>query len=85
LPQHLEAEEHVRRPARDGHCGGAALDAADEVADEKLHVVKEHQRRRVVRRTVTAPRHRDDVAGRAGHDRRRWGGRSRASAKHVGT
>ncbi|NUP11658.1 MAG: transposase [Polyangiaceae bacterium] len=52
LPQHLEAEEHVRRPDRCGHCPSAALDAADETVEEKLHVVKEHQRRRVVRRTT---------------------------------
>jgi transposase len=31
-------------------CGGAALDVVDELVEEKLHVVKEHQRRRVVRR-----------------------------------
>lgn len=52
LPQHLEAEEHASRPDRCGHCGGAALDSAGEVVEEKLHVVKEHQRRRVVRRTT---------------------------------
>jgi transposase len=52
LPQHLEAEEHELRPDKCGHCGSAALDAADEVVEEKLHVVKEHQRRRVVRRTT---------------------------------
>lgn len=52
LPQHLEAEEHEMRPDRCGHCGSSALDAADEVVEEKLHVVKEHQRRRVVRRTT---------------------------------
>ena len=52
LPRHLEAEEHTRRPERCGECGSAALDVADEVVEEKLHVVKEHQRRRVVRRTT---------------------------------
>lgn len=52
LPQHLEAEEHALRPETCGHCGSAALDAADELVEEKLHVVKEHQRRRVVRRTT---------------------------------
>ena len=52
LPQHLEAEEHVLRPRCCAQCGSAALDAADEVVEEKLHVVKEHQRRRVVRRTT---------------------------------
>lgn len=50
LPKHLEADEHKLRPTRCEHCGGTALDAADEVVEEKLHVVKEHQRRRVVRR-----------------------------------
>jgi transposase len=52
LPSHLEAEEHALRPDSCEHCGSHALDAADEVIEEKLHVVKEHQRRRVVRRTT---------------------------------
>ncbi len=52
LPQHLEAEEHTLRPEVCAHCGSEALDAADELLEEKLHVVKEHQRRRVVRRTT---------------------------------
>ncbi len=52
LPGHLPAEEHELRPDACGHCGSAALDAADVVVEEKLHVVKEHQRRRVVRRTT---------------------------------
>lgn len=50
LPGHLEAEEHELRPDACAACGGAALDVADELVEEKLHVVKEHQRRRVVRR-----------------------------------
>lgn len=50
LPAHLEAEEHELRPESCAACGGAALDLADELIEEKLHVVKEHQRRRVVRR-----------------------------------
>jgi hypothetical protein len=61
LPQHLEAEEHAMRPDRCGQCGSTALDAADEVVEEKLHVVKEHQRRRVVRRTTCRCR---DCGGR---------------------
>jgi transposase len=52
LPKHLPVEEHVLRPDACAHCGGTALDAADEVVEEKLHVVKEHLRRRVVRRTT---------------------------------
>jgi len=52
LPSHLPVEEHTLRPDTCGHCGGIALDAADEVVEEKLHVVKEHLRRRVVRRTT---------------------------------
>lgn len=52
LPQHLPVEETPLRPDACGHCGSAELDAADEVVEEKLHVVKEHQRRRVVRRTT---------------------------------
>ena len=50
VPGHLEAEEHELRPDLCAGCGGAALDVADELVEEKLHVVKEHQRRRVVRR-----------------------------------
>ena len=52
VPAHLEAEEHKIRPAACAHCGSTELDVADEVVEEKLHVVKEHQRRRVVRRTT---------------------------------
>jgi len=52
LPRHLAAEEHLLRPEACAHCGSAALDAADVVEEEKLHVVKEHQRRRVVKRTT---------------------------------
>jgi hypothetical protein len=50
IPGHLEAEEHKLRPEACAECGGAALDVVDELVEEKLHVVKEHQRRRVVRR-----------------------------------
>ncbi len=52
LPSHLEIEAHELRPDTCVHCGSDALDVADEVVEEKLHVVKEHQRRRVVRRTT---------------------------------
>ena len=52
LPSHLETEEHVLRADACSACGGSELDAADEVVEEKLHVVKEHQRRRVVKRTT---------------------------------
>lgn len=61
LPRHLEIEEHALRADACVHCGSAALDAADEVVEEKLHVVKEHQRRRVVRRTTCRCR---DCGGR---------------------
>lgn len=61
LPQHLEADEHRLRPTQCEHCGSAALDAADELVEEKLHVVKEHQRRRVVRRSTCRCR---DCGGR---------------------
>jgi transposase len=50
LPQHLEADEHVLRPSACAHCGGVDLEAAEELVEEKLDVVKEHQRRRKVRR-----------------------------------
>ena len=52
LPSHLEVEAHEVRPDTCVHCGSDALDVADVVVEEKLHVVKEHQRRRVVRRTT---------------------------------
>lgn len=48
VPQHLEAEEHRLRPEACAHCEGKVLDVVDVVLEEKLHVVKEHQRRRVV-------------------------------------
>jgi len=51
LPGHLAADEHRLRPERCEHCGGSDLEAVDEVVEEKLDVVREHQRRRVVRRT----------------------------------
>lgn len=50
IPDHLEAEEHELRPEACSECGGSALDVVDELIEEKLHVIKEHQRRRVVRR-----------------------------------
>lgn len=50
IPSHLEAEEHELRPEACLGCGSAALDVVDKLVEEKLHVVKEHQRRRVVRR-----------------------------------
>jgi transposase len=52
VPQHLESEQHALRPESCAHCGSTALDAADVIVEEKHHVVKEHQRRRVVRRTT---------------------------------
>ena len=52
VPAHLPVEEHSIGPASCEHCGGTALDVVDVVIEEKLHVVKEHQRRRVVKRTT---------------------------------
>jgi len=52
IPEHLPVEEHRLRPASCEHCGATELDVVDEVVEEKLHVVKEHQRRRVVKRTT---------------------------------
>lgn len=56
VPDHLPAEEHTRRPECCGGCGGAELDLVDEVVETKLHVVKAHQRRRVVRRKTVCCR-----------------------------
>ncbi len=50
IPSHLEAEEHELRASACACCGKTGLDVVDELIEEKLHVVKEHQRRRVVRR-----------------------------------
>ena len=50
VPEHLEAEEHTLRPDTCGKCGGRNLKGVDVVVETKLHTVKEHQRRRVVRR-----------------------------------
>lgn len=52
LPPHLPVEDHALRPDQCAQCGGTELDVVDEVVEEKLHVVKEHQRRRVVKRTT---------------------------------
>ena len=51
IPSHLEAEEHHQpRPSACEHCGSGKLGIVETVVEEKLHVVKEHQRRRVVTR-----------------------------------
>ncbi len=52
LPKHLPVDGHHLEPDACAHCGSAALDAADVIEEEKLDVVKEHQRRRVVTRTT---------------------------------
>lgn len=53
LPEHLPADEHTLRPDCSGECGCADVAVVDEVRLEKLTVVQEHQRRRVVyRKTV---------------------------------
>lgn len=50
LPEHLPADEHVLAPSACECCGGTGLDIVDEVIETKLDVVKEHQRKRIVRR-----------------------------------
>ena len=50
LPEHLAAVEHVVTPSACECCGGTALDIIDEVIETKLDVIKEHQRKRIVRR-----------------------------------
>lgn len=49
VPEHLEAEAHTLTPA-ECPCGSTDLELVDEVVEIKLHVVKEHHRRRVVTR-----------------------------------
>lgn len=49
VPAHLAAENHELRPGACAECGATSgLDVVDKLVEEKLHVVKEHQRRRVV-------------------------------------
>jgi len=52
LPKHLPVDAHHLEPDTCEHCGSTALDEADVIEEEKLDVVKEHQRRRVVKRTT---------------------------------
>ncbi|MFO0742201.1 MAG: IS66 family transposase [Labilithrix sp.] len=53
VPAHLPADEHDLRPAACAECGATTgLDVVDTLVEQKLHVIKEHQRRRVVRRTT---------------------------------
>lgn len=52
VPEHLPAEEHTVEPDACSSCGGKDLGIIDEEVETKLTVVKEHQRRRVVRRKV---------------------------------
>lgn len=53
LPPHLPADETTSAPCACARCGGGRLDVVDQFDEEKLTVVKEHQRRRVVHR-ITA-------------------------------
>lgn len=41
LPTHLPVEEHILKPDECAHCGSTALDVADVMEEEKLHVVKD--------------------------------------------
>jgi hypothetical protein len=52
IPQHLEAESHELRPTECASCGSVELEVVDTLVEEKLHVVKEHVRRRVVTRST---------------------------------
>ncbi|MEO1222567.1 MAG: hypothetical protein AAFY42_14755, partial [Pseudomonadota bacterium] len=54
VPQHLEPETHNLKPPTCEHCGSDDLQVVDQVLEEKLHVVKEHQRRRVTVRKTCA-------------------------------
>lgn len=57
LPEHLVADEHTLRPEACQDCGGVDLEVVDEVVEVKLDVVKDHQRRRVVKRKTCVCRH----------------------------
>lgn len=50
LPEHLPADESESWPEGPCECGCCDFDTVDEVVEVKLDVVREHQRRRVVRR-----------------------------------
>ncbi len=50
LPEHLPVEKSESRPCRCGGCGNEGLDLVDSFSEEKLHVIKQHVRRRVVLR-----------------------------------
>ncbi len=50
LPEHLPTDEHESRPCTCGACGHEGVDLVDSFSEEKLHVIKQHVRRRVVLR-----------------------------------
>lgn len=50
VPEHLVAEEHTVQPPACGCCGSSDLEVVGEQRETKLHVVKEHVRKRVVTR-----------------------------------
>ena len=54
LPDHLEAEEHTKAPESCSCCGSRNLEMVDKVVEAKLHVVKEHMRKRVVTRLTAS-------------------------------
>jgi hypothetical protein len=56
LPEHLPVDAHTVYPDR-CTCGCTDFDIIEEVVEEKLTVVREHQRRRVVRRKTGRCRH----------------------------
>ena len=57
VPGHLPAEKHTVCPTSCGECGHDGLDLVDDVTETKFHVVKAHQKRRVVvRKTVRCRR-----------------------------
>jgi len=55
-PKHLPLDAHNLKPDECAHCGSTALDVADVVEEEKLDVVKEHQRRARCPRPTSAQR-----------------------------
>ena len=52
LPGHLPPDESTERSCACAECGGARLDVVGEVTEEKLSVVRQHQRRRIVHRVT---------------------------------
>ena len=57
IPEHLPADIHERSPEACKDCGRGDFEWVDEIIETKIHVIKEHQRRRIVRRKTGCCKH----------------------------